>query len=314
MKPDNALIRPRPVREGAHLAVLSISGPAEEPRIRLAADKLRERGFRLTLVDGAFAAGTREYLAGSDAERASRLNLSLADPSYEAFLFTRGGYGAMRILDAIDYELVRRNPRPIIGYSDLTALHQAVAVRAGVTTFHGPMLNTDFHDGLSPQIEAWMWRLLAGESPSTFSFARSNVLAAGTAEGILFGGCLALTTALLGSPYDYWVGDGIWFWEDVGEPLYKIDRMLTHLRLSGRFQRLRGMIVGQLRDCGEDRPGELDSLLLEFVGDLGIPLVRGLPFGHFGNNLMLPIGQPIALDTNACTLKLPDPVVQRGDA
>ena len=220
----------------------------------------------------------------------------------------------MRILDRINYDLIRANPRPIIGYSDLTALHQAVAVKSGVTTFHGPMLNTDFFEGLSPEIDEWMWRSLAGDTPMRFSFERSNVLAAGSAEGILFGGCLALTTALLGSPYDYWVEDGIWFWEDVGEPLYRIDRMLTHLRLSGRFQRLRGMIVGQLKECGEERPDEVDELILEFAGDLGIPIVRGLPFGHFGNNLLLPVGQNMTLDTSDCSLTLPRPVVETGGA
>lgn len=313
MTDGHALIRPRPVPNGAHLAVLSISGPADESRIRVAAAKLAARGFRVTVIDGAYDRGERAYLAGDDSQRAFRLNQSLADPSYDAYLFTRGGYGAMRILDAIDYDLVRANPRPIIGYSDITALHQAVATRADVTTFHGPMLNTDFHDGLSPQIDSWMWLALSGTAPMRFEFERSNVIAAGTASGILFGGCLALTTALTGTPYDYWPEGGIWFWEDVGEPLYKLDRMLTHLRLSGRFQSLRGMIVGQLKECGEDRPDELDSLLSSFVGDLGIPLVRGLPFGHFGNNLMLPIGQKVVLDANACTLTLPDPVVDGGD-
>jgi len=312
MNTSDPLIRPRPVRQGAHLAVLSVSGPANEGRIRAAIGNLESKGFRVTLLDGAFSAGRRDYVAGDDEARVSRLNAAIQDPSFDALLFTRGGYGAMRILDAIDYDGIRQNPRPIIGYSDLTALHQAVATQAGVTTFHGPMLNTDLHDGLAPVIESWMWDVLSGRTPMTFHFERSNVLVAGTAKGTLFGGCLALTTALVGTPYDYWPSDGIWFWEDVGEPLYKIDRMLTHLRLSGRFQRLRGMIVGQLRECGEDRPDELDDLLLEFVRHLDIPLVRGLPFGHFGNNLMLPIGQTIALDTSDCSLTLLEPVVHGG--
>jgi muramoyltetrapeptide carboxypeptidase len=314
MSPSSVLTRPAPIAEGAHLAVLAISGPSDEARIRVATEKLRARGFRVTLADNAFLEGPRSYLAGSDATRADLLNRALADPAYDAYLFTRGGYGAMRILDAVDYELIRRNPRPIIGYSDITALHQAVAMRAGVTSFHGPMLNTDFHDGLSPAIDTWMWRALRGESPLSFEFDRAGVLVGGDTEGVLFGGCLAITTALVGTPFDYWVPDGVWFWEDVGEPLYKIDRMLTHLRLSDRFRALRGMIVGQLKECGEGRQDELVSLLLEFFGNLGIPVIHGLPFGHFGNNLMLPVGQTIQLDTRSCTLTLPGSVVQRGDA
>jgi len=233
MHPSDALVRPAPLQEGGHLGVLSLSGPADEPRIRVAIGNLTARGFHVTLAENAFMIGPRPYLAGDDTARAASINLALADPTFDAFLFTRGGYGLMRILDAIDYDLVRQNPRPIIGYSDVTALLQAVASQAGVTAFHGPMLNTDFHDGLSPEIDDWMWRALRGESPITFGFEQSNVLAAGSGEGILFGGCVALTTALLGTPYDYWVDEGIWFWEDVSEPLYRIDRMLTHLRLSG---------------------------------------------------------------------------------
>jgi muramoyltetrapeptide carboxypeptidase len=314
MNSSEPLIRPWRLEQGAHLAVLSISGPADGTRIQAAVENLRGRGFRVTLCDGSLARGPREYLAGDDASRAARLNEALSDPSFDAFLFTRGGYGAMRILDAVDYDRIQQRPRPVIGYSDLTALHQAVAAKARVTTFHGPMLNTDFHDGLSRDIEDWMWSMLAGEAPLTFRLAPDNVLADGSADGILFGGCLALTTALVGTPFDYWPDDGIWFWEDVGEPLYRIDRMLTHLRLSGRFQRLRGMIVGELRECGEGRSDELDSLLSEFVKPLGIPVVRGLPFGHFGNNLMLPIGQRIALDTTTLELTVPEAVVQSGDA
>lgn len=314
MPSSSALVRPSPLPDGGHLAVLAISGPADETRILTAVGNLRARGFRVTLAENALTRGPGKYLAGDDSARAAAINQALANPEFDGFLFTRGGYGAMRILDAIDYELVRRDPRPIVGYSDITALHQAIATRAGITTFHGPMLNTDFHDGLSPVIDSWMWRALRGDSPLSFSFDRSNVLVAGVGEGVSFGGCLALTTALTGTPYDYWVENGIWFWEDVAEPLYKIDRMLTHLRLSGRFRGLRGIIVGQLRECGEGDPGELDSLLLDFFGDLGVPVVRGLPFGHFGNNLLLPIGQRVLLDASSCSLTFHDPVVQSGDA
>lgn len=267
----------------------------------------------MTLSGNASECGRRSYLAGDDHTRTEQINTALNDAAFDGFLFTRGGYGAMRILDRIDFEAIRRNPRPMIGYSDLTALHQAVATQSGVSTFHGPMLNTDFHDGLAPEFDAWMWRALSGEENLTFEFDRSNVLAAGRADGTIFGGCLSLTTALIGTPYDYWVADGVWFWEDVGEPLYRIDRMLTHLRLSGRFRGLRGVIIGQLAGCGEDRPEDLDSLLREFFGGLDIPVIYGLPFGHVGNNLMLPIGQRAQIDTESCRLTLPERVVQRGE-
>jgi muramoyltetrapeptide carboxypeptidase len=215
----------------------------------------------------------------------------------------------MRILEGIDYEAIRTNPRPIVGYSDVTALHQAVATEAGVGTFHGPMLNLDFHDTLSAPVDAWFWQLLRGEAPIEWGFGEEEVLNHGAAEGILFGGCLSLTAALAGTPFDYWVDDGVWFWEDVAEPTYRIDRMLTHLRLSGRLSRVRAVLIGRLKDCGRERPEELEMLISQFFGALAIPVVRNLPFGHYGDNLLLPISSPVRVDTRQGTLTIPEPAV-----
>jgi len=251
----------------------------------------------------------RGYLAGTDDERLQTLNQFLNSDEFDAFFFARGGYGAMRILDRIDLDAVRRNPRPIVGFSDLTALHQALAARVGVASFHGPMLNLDFFHRLSPDIEQWFWSMLGGDAPLTHRFERDQVLFNGEAEGTLVGGCLSLTTALTGTPYDYWMEDAIWFWEDVDEPLYRIDRMLTHLRLTGRMQRVRGVLIGKLKGCGEE--AELVALLRDFFGPFGVPVVRDLPFGHYGDNLLMPFGAPVRVSTSACTLTVPDPTVDR---
>jgi len=251
----------------------------------------------------------RGYLAGTDDERLQTLNQFLNTDEFDAFFFARGGYGAMRILDRVDFDAVRRNPRPIVGFSDLTALHQALAARVGVASFHGPMLNLDFFHRLSPDIEQWFWSMLAGDAPLTHRFERDQVLFDGEAEGTLVGGCLSLTTALTGTPYDYWMEDAIWFWEDVDEPLYRIDRMLTHLRLTGRMQRVRGVLIGKLKGCGEE--AELVALLRDFFGPFGVPVVRDLPFGHYGDNLLMPFGAPVRVSTSACTLTVPDPTVDR---
>lgn len=253
-------------------------------------------GLRVTLAGNIARQGDLPYLAGNDDERAGTLNTFLRAPEYDGFLFSRGGYGAMRILDRIDYDAIRENPRPIVGFSDLTALHQAIAVRTGVGTFHGPMLNLDFHDGLSPDIERWFWDILGGAAPLTHRFGQDQVVLEGDSEGVLFGGCLSVSAALAGTPYDLWIDGGIWFWEDVDEKPYRLDRMLTTLRLSGRLRKIRGVIVGQLRGCGSD--AEIDSLLRDFFGALSIPVVRGLPFGHHGDNLLMPIGVPVRLSTS----------------
>jgi muramoyltetrapeptide carboxypeptidase len=299
---------PTALPPGGRIAVLAASSSADRERVERGGAWLADRGFSVTYAENAF---TRDlsYLAGSDDERVNTINTFLRDPSFDAYFFTRGGYGAMRILDRIDYEAIAENPRPIVGYSDVTAIHQAAAVRSGVVTFHGPMLNFDLSEGLSALQERWLFDALAGESALRYEFEAAQVQARGSAEGILFGGCLSLTYALMGTPYDFWVDDGIWFWEDVTESTYRIDRMLTALRLSGRLQRIRAVLVGRLKDCGGPVPGELDRMINEFFADAGIPVVRDLPFGHHGDNLLLPVGARIRLDTDDRSLVFPEPLV-----
>ncbi|HUP63175.1 MAG TPA: LD-carboxypeptidase [Thermoanaerobaculia bacterium] len=301
------LTRPRALPESAHIAVLAASSPSEQSRIVRAAHRLEARGHRVTLAKN-IDHHHRGYLAGTDDERTEELNRFLRSDEYDAFCFARGGYGAMRILDRIDYAAIAANPRPVIGFSDITALHQAMATQVRAGGFHGPMLNLDFHDGLSPENEQWFWSMLRGEAPLIRSFTQRDVLCEGEAEGILFGGCLALTVSLIGTPYDFWIDDGIWFWEDVDEPVYRIDRMLTHLRLSGRMKNIRGVVIGALKNCGSE--GELQSLLHEFFRPFEIPVVHNLPFGHHGNNLLMPIGTRVRLQTHDCTFTITEPAVE----
>ena len=223
------------------------------------------------------------------------------------FFFARGGYGAMRILDRIDYAAFAANPRPLVGFSDVTAIHQALATQVGVASFQGPMINLDFRNGLSPDVEAWFWSMLSGDAPLVREFGRDDVVCEGEAEGELFGGCLALTQSLVGTPYDYWVDGGIWFWEDVDEPLYRIDRMLTHLRLSGRMPAVRGVVIGTLKECGDD--AEMLAFLREFFSPLNVPVVRNLPIGHHGNNLLMPVGRMVRLSTRDHTFTVRESAV-----
>ena len=302
------LAKPRAIPDRAHIGVLAASGPSDLQRIVDAVDAIEQRGHRVTLAAN-IDRRHRQYLAGSDDERADEINRFLRAAEFDAFFFARGGYGAMRILDRIDWQSLADNPRPLVGFSDVTAIHQAAATRAGVRTFHGPMLNLDFHARLSPKQETWFWSMLRGEAPLTYAFSPSDVLQSGEAEGVLFGGCLALTTALIGTPYDFWIEDGIWFWEDVDEPVYRIDRMLTHLRLSGRMQKIRGVVIGRLKDCGNE-PDLLD-LLREFFSSFAIPVVTNFPFGHYGDNLLMPIGATVGLNTGNCPMTIPEPAVLR---
>jgi len=302
------LTKPRAIPSNAHIAVLAASGPSPLENIVEGARAIERLGHRVTLA-GNIAHRHHGYLAGSDDERVEEVNRFLRSPEYDAFFFARGGYGSMRILDRIDYAAIAANPRPIVGFSDITAIHQAMATQANVAGLHGPMLNLDFRNGLSPAHEQWFWSMLTGEAPLEHTFTRDQVIAEGEAEGILFGGCLALTAALVSTPYDFWIDGGIWFWEDVDEPVYRLDRMLTHLRLSGRMPRVRGVVIGALKDCGEEP--EMLALLHETFGSLNIPVVRNLPFGHHGNNLLMPIGTTVRLSTTDMRLTICEPAVAR---
>jgi len=305
---SSILTRPRALPSRAQIAVLAASGPSERSRIEEGASAIESRGHRVTLAPN-LDERYRGYLAGSDDLRVEELNRFFRDSQFDAFFFARGGYGSMRILDRIDYAALAANPRPVVGFSDVTAIHQAMATQAGVAGFHGPMLNLDFRDGLTSDVEGWLWSLLAGEAHLVREFTAGDIVCEGEAEGTLFGGCLALTTSLTGTPYDFWIDDGIWFWEDVDEPPYRLDRMLTHLRLSGRMQRIRGVMIGALKNCGGD--AELLELFREFFGSYSIPVVRNLPFGHHGNNLLMPIGANVRLSTFDRAFTITEPVVSR---
>src|SRR4051794_15022713 len=205
-KAEGMLDRPRAVRPGGTIAVVAPAGPSDRSRIEEAAAKIEGRGYRVVIAANV-GHRYKEYLAGDDDERVAELNHYLRSAECDAIFCARGGYGVMRILDRIDYDALRANPRPVVGFSDITALHQAIAVRCGLGSFHGPMLNLDFFNGLSPDIEEWLWAMLAGHAPLTHRFDRSQIVCEGEAEGVLFGGCLSLTTSLTGTPYDFWVDD-----------------------------------------------------------------------------------------------------------
>src|SRR5437764_6245888 len=165
------LIPPRALQRNGHVVVLAISSPSEMPRIQAGVRALEQRGLRVTLASN-IDHRHRGYLAGTDDERLEQLNHYLRSNDIDAFFFARGGYGAMRILDRIDYDAITANPRPIIGFSDITALHQAVATKCGAGSFHGPMVNLDWCEGLTPDIEQWFWSMLAGEAPLTHHFEK----------------------------------------------------------------------------------------------------------------------------------------------
>ncbi len=261
--------------------------------------------------------------AGSDRERLEAFHELAADDSVNAVIFARGGSGVLRVLPGIDWTLLSRRPRAYVGYSDLTPFLMQVIARLRLTAFHGPMVAADFARGLSDLEMNSFTQALAGELPIELSLSdqlSAEEIAAetpapnGMVRGPLLGGCLTMLTATLGTPYAPDLEGAILFLEDVGEPLYRFDRMLTHLRLSGSLANLNAVIAGHLDGEGGDPNSAaspevlLDQLRREAHG-FPWPLAWGLAAGHDRPNLTLPLGLTACLDSAAARLTIDPPVV-----
>lgn len=279
------------------MGVAALSGPVDPERLAAGMDALRRLGFEPVPADN--LTSRHGFFAGTDAERLAAFHRLAADPDLPAILFARGGHGLLRLLPAIDWDLLRRRPRAYVGYSDLTPLLLGIVERLGWVTFHGPLVAGDFARGLSASEEASLLGALAGRYPAAEPLGRvlreTTPGGGGTAAGPLVGGCLSLLTAVQGTPYFPDLEGALLFWEDINEPPYKIDRMLTQLYLSGRLRDIEGMIVGHLgwtepsakgMEAGTDWP----AVVGESVAGCDWPLVWGLESGHLRPNHTLPLG------------------------
>ncbi len=247
-------------------------------------------------VVGATVLGRRGYLAGSDAERAADLNRALADPAVDAVWCLRGGYGVMRILDVLDYEALLTRPKAVIGYSDITALHLAIGARARLISFHGPTARGT----LTPFSRDSLERAVVQGRDSCGVAGRARTLHGGRAVGRLTGGNLALVAALIGTPYAASLDGAILLLEDVGEAVYRIDRMLRQLRLAGALRGLRGIVFGAFTDRGDEADAlPLDDVLQETADALAVPCIAGAPIGHIDDQWTLPLGAMAELDADA---------------
>lgn len=271
---------------------------------------MRARGWR-PLV-GEHSAGRAGFLAGSDEQRTADLNRALRDPAVDAVWCLRGGYGTMRLLDRIDWDVWAEREIPLIGFSDNTALHLALR-RRSIVSLHGP------HAGaaeLPPFAERCLHELLTSTAPvGTLPFpagVRDGVrtIRPGVAEGRLVGGNLALLAATVGTPFAVRAEGAILFLEEIGEAPYRIDRMLTQLRLAGVFASVAGVAVGAFSACAGPEGADTAEVIAERCSSLGVPVVAGLPFGHVAESWTLPLGVAARLDAAAGTLALLEPALR----
>lgn len=293
------------------------AAPNEPERVRFAIETIESLGFKVR--PGAHLYDREGYLAGSDAARAADLNAMFADDDVDAIWCLRGGYGASRILPTLDYALMQRKPKALIGYSDITALHMAIHRHAGLVTFHGPVGFRAFTPYTLGELRRVLWTAGAPVrlgGPPPFEGAEGRVdwenrvttLVPGKARGRLLGGNLCLMSHLCGTPYFPDLRGAILFLEDVEEAYYRIDRMLTQLWLSGALAGVAGVAFGKFTSCEpspfflQNRP--LEDILAERCRALGVPAVSGLMVGHVPDQTTLPIGCLAELDADTATLTL----------
>ncbi|GAA1612379.1 LD-carboxypeptidase [Catellatospora bangladeshensis] len=300
-----ATLHPARLRPGDTVALVSPSGPVPPERVEAAVAVLTGWGLAPRVYPHVLA--RHGYFGGTDEQRLDDLNGALGDPGVRAVLCTRGGYGAQRITDRIDLDAVRRDPKLVMGFSDITALHLALWQGARLATVHGPVA-AQFDKGAdSPTALGARHALMSGE-PVTVSADPAEethgVRTTGRAEGVLLGGNLSLLASTLGTPHQPDLTGVILLVEDVGEQPYRVDRMLTHLRRSGALDGVAGIAVGQFTDCADAWPVSIADVLADRLLDLGLPVLGGLPVGHGTQHTAVPLGTHAVLDADAGTLTI----------
>ena len=291
---------PPPVRAGARVGIAALSGPVAPELLGQGVAALSRLGFVPVLARNLTSrSGPSGMFAGTDAERLDAFHELADDSSIEAIFFARGGHGVLRLLDRIDWARLAEHPRAYVGYSDLTPFLNAVVARLGIVAFHGPLVAADLARGLGFDEEASLLGALAGDYPAIqpFDCWLGQVLTGGDASGPLVGGCLSLVTALLGTPYALDFEGAVALFEDVGEPPYRIDRMIAHLRLAGGFEQASGIVIGHLVGPWEDpKSDEWAAVLTDAFANYRGPIAFGHNTGHRSPNWTLPLGLPVQLE------------------
>jgi muramoyltetrapeptide carboxypeptidase len=313
--------RPPRLAPGARIALIAPAGPLlEHDDLTRGEELCRALGFEPQPGPNAFR--KYGYLAGSDEERLADLNAALSDPRIDAIWCLRGGYGMTRILDRVDFDALKRKPKAVIGYSDITALLNAAVQLSGVTSFHGPMSRSSLTPFSRRHFDRVLGNLDAAGRLGRIAPAadvlvprddRIVTLRQGTAEGRLLGGNLSLLQCLVGTRYFPDLDDAILFLEDVGEDLYRVDRMLAHLRMAGMLQKVKGVMIGRFTEMdrgGEDGALGYDEVLSTYLLPLDVPVAHGFPIGHIDDQWTLPLGVRVRLDAGAGEVEILEPAVQ----
>jgi len=302
---NRRLIRPKKLKQGDLVGVVAPAGPVDPQHLETGLKVVRGMGFQPVL--GRFVNDRRHFLAGEDEDRADDLMVMFQNPEIKAIFCARGGYGVNRILPLLDSRIIRKNPKVVVGSSDITLLLIYLIQICGLVAFHGPMVSGSF--GCKPmKISKTQFRkMVTGvKDGGLLTAPQAHVLQEGKARGRLVGGCLTLLCRSLKTPYEIQTRDGILLIEDVNEPAYRIDGMLWQLKTAGKFRGVKGIVFGEMVNCrfDEGHKGRLDDLIRDMLPKRSIPVLTHCPVGHGNEMWTLPLGVEATLDTDSKSLRL----------
>ena len=300
-------IKPAALRAGDTVGIVAPASSFKRDEFEAGCEALRQMGYKPVCSESIFAHDL--YFAGSPERRIQELEEMFERDDVKAIICARGGYGANYLLPRLDLQKLAATPKIIVGYSDITSLLTYFCDAGRFVTFHGPMVAKDFAKPDGFDLASWQHALTGAEKWRLDFGADSGVksLASGSAEGVLYGGCLSMLVASLGTPYEIGTDDTVFFIEDVGTKPYQVDRMLMHLKLAGKLAGVRGIIFGEMLDCiqSPDQRYTLEEVVMRVVGDLGVPVAYGLRSGHVSRqNITLPIGVKAALNVDSTSVSL----------
>lgn len=301
------------IQKGSKIGVLAPAFQPKPERLQKGIDYLKSLGY--SVVEGLSLYAKHGYLAGSDQLRLDDIHQMFADPEIDAIICARGGWGCLRLLDQLDYELVKSNPKLFIGYSDVTTLQLAFWTHGQVPSLSGPMVAVEMGTGIEEFTATHFWGQLFNPNPQYsihFNPQESPIGQHGQAVGTLLGGCLSMVAHQLGTPYSPDYNDCILFLEDIGEEPYRIDRYLAQMKQAGVFENIRALILGNFIDCENqdaDRPSfTVDEVLQDYFSQKTYPVIYNFPYGHGMVKVSLPIGVPAKIDTESALLELANPL------
>jgi len=297
-------IFPPALQKGDTIGLVAPAGPLiDKGKFSAGVHILEKKGFRLKYNRRLL--NVRGYLAGSDRARAADFNMLWSDPEVKALVAARGGYGCLRMLELLDMKLIRKNPKILVGFSDLTVLLTAIHKKTGLVTYHGPVVTT--LASIDRKSQKSFFNTLTKSTLPPIAAAKLKILKDGNAKGILLGGNLTTLVHMLATSYEIPWNEAILFIEDIGEFPYRLDRLLTHLNQAGRLQKIRGLILGTFSadDRKENRAMQsaVHKRIMELLKDTDIPVWANFPVGHSRRNLTLPVGLEAEMNSSDGSLR-----------